>query len=199
MNVFYISYIYKPATSSHTKPGLFETTSLTWLLTDSWISPFRKSSCAATSELDPQQIPEFRRLPILWFCRFMTSGLHKFATSEPRRFEIPDLRKFVTSELRRFEIPDLRKFATSELQNSRSSQVRDSWKLISRISYNSTFRGWQVFLNSPTLAPWGSGLTPTIRFHKNLRISVKKCHPRNVEVDTRPPEISQRSNRELPL
>jgi hypothetical protein len=34
MNVFYISYIYKPATSSHTKPGLFETTSLTLLLTD---------------------------------------------------------------------------------------------------------------------------------------------------------------------
>jgi hypothetical protein len=35
MNVFYISYIYKPATSSHTKPGLFETTSLTWPLIDS--------------------------------------------------------------------------------------------------------------------------------------------------------------------
>jgi hypothetical protein len=35
MNVFYISYIYMPATSSHTKPDLFETTSLTWLLTDS--------------------------------------------------------------------------------------------------------------------------------------------------------------------
>jgi hypothetical protein len=35
MNVFYISYIYKPVTSSHTKPGLFETTSLTWLPTDS--------------------------------------------------------------------------------------------------------------------------------------------------------------------
>jgi hypothetical protein len=35
MNVFYISYIYKPATSSHTKPGLFETTSLTLLFTDS--------------------------------------------------------------------------------------------------------------------------------------------------------------------
>jgi hypothetical protein len=28
------------------------------------------------------------------------------------------------------------------------------------------FRGWRVFLNSPTLAPRGSGLTPTIRFHK---------------------------------
>jgi hypothetical protein len=35
MNVFYISYIYKPATSSHTKPGLFEMMSLTWLLIDS--------------------------------------------------------------------------------------------------------------------------------------------------------------------
>jgi hypothetical protein len=33
MNVFFISYIYKPATSSHAKPGLFETTSLTLLLT----------------------------------------------------------------------------------------------------------------------------------------------------------------------
>jgi hypothetical protein len=35
MNVFYIPYIYMPTTSSHAKPGLFETTSLTLLLTDS--------------------------------------------------------------------------------------------------------------------------------------------------------------------
>jgi hypothetical protein len=34
MNVFYTSCIYKPATSSHTKPGIFETTSSTWLPTD---------------------------------------------------------------------------------------------------------------------------------------------------------------------
>jgi hypothetical protein len=108
MNVFYISYIYKPVTSSHTKPVLFETTSLTLLLTDSWIPPFRKSSCAVTSELDLRQIPEFRRLPISWFCRFMTSGLREFATSKLRRFKIPDIRMFATSELRRFKIPDLR-------------------------------------------------------------------------------------------
>jgi hypothetical protein len=113
-NVFYISYIYKPATSSHTKSELFETASLTWLLTDSRISPFRKSSCAATSELDLQQILKFRRLPISWFCRFMTSSLHKFATLELRRFKIPDLRKFTTSELRRFKIPDLRRFKILE-------------------------------------------------------------------------------------
>jgi hypothetical protein len=124
MNVFYISYIYKPATSSHTKSGLFEMTSLTWLLADSRISSFRKSSCAATFELDLQQIPEFRRLPISWFCRFMTSGLHKFATSELRRFEIPYLRKFATSDLHRFEIPDLRRFATSGLRRFKIPDLR---------------------------------------------------------------------------
>jgi hypothetical protein len=116
INVFYISYIYKPATSSHTKPELFETTSLTLLLTDSWIFPFRKSSCAVTSELNLEQIPEFRRPPISQFCRFMTSGLHEFATSKLHRFKIPDLRTFATSELRRFKIPDLRTFVTSELR-----------------------------------------------------------------------------------
>jgi hypothetical protein len=35
MTVFYIPYIYKPATSSHIKPRLFDVTSLTWLLTNS--------------------------------------------------------------------------------------------------------------------------------------------------------------------
>jgi hypothetical protein len=35
INVFYISYIHKSATSSHAKPGLFETTSLTLLLAGS--------------------------------------------------------------------------------------------------------------------------------------------------------------------
>jgi hypothetical protein len=126
MNVFYISYIYKPATSSHTKPGLFEMSSLTLLLTDSWISPFRKSSCAVTSELDLQQIPEFRRLPISWFCRFLTSGLHEFVTLKLRRFEIPDLREFATSKLRKFEIPNLRTFATSELRRFKILDLRES-------------------------------------------------------------------------
>jgi hypothetical protein len=68
------------------------------------------------------------QLPISWFCRFMTSGLRKFATSELRRFEIPDLRKFATSGLRRFKILDLHKFGTSGLRrfkDSRSSQVHD--------------------------------------------------------------------------
>jgi hypothetical protein len=124
MNVFYISYIYKPATSSHTKPGLFETMSLTLLLTDSWIFPFRKSSCAVTSELNLQHIPEFHRPPISWFCRFLTSGLHEFSTSKLRRFGIPDLRTFATSELCKFKIPDLRTFATSELRRFKIPDLR---------------------------------------------------------------------------
>jgi hypothetical protein len=57
------------------------------------------------------------------------------------------------------------------------------------------FEGVRFFPNSPTLAPWGSGLTSTIRFHKNFWILVKKHHPRNVRVDTRPPDFSQRSYR----
>jgi hypothetical protein len=122
MNVFYISHIYKPATSSHIKPGLFETATLTWPPTDSWISPFRKSPYAVTSELELQQIPELRRFPISWFRRLMTSGLHRFTTSgasqvqdsrssqvrdfELRRSRASDLHKFATSELHRFKIPE---------------------------------------------------------------------------------------------
>jgi hypothetical protein len=81
MNVFYISYIYKLATSSHAKPGLFETTSLTWLLAGSRVSLFRKSPYAVTSELGLQRIPEFLRLPISWSSRFMIPGLHRIAAS----------------------------------------------------------------------------------------------------------------------
>jgi hypothetical protein len=110
MNVFYISYIYKPATSSHTKPGHFEMTYLTWLLTDSWISPLRKSSYAATSELELQQTPEFRRLLISWFCRFMTPGLHKFAT-------------LGASQVQDFRSSKVRNFGASHVRDSGSSQV----------------------------------------------------------------------------
>jgi hypothetical protein len=46
-------------------------------------------------------------------------------------------------------------------------------KHISRTSSDLTFRGWRVFLNSPTLAPRGSGLTPTIRFHEYFGNLVK--------------------------
>jgi ferredoxin-fold anticodon binding domain-containing protein len=91
-------------------------------------------------QTQPQQIPEFRRPLISRCCRFMSSGLQKFATSKFHRFEIPDLRTFATSELRRFmtsglhkfatlklrkfEIPDLRTFVTSKLRRFKIPDFR---------------------------------------------------------------------------
>jgi hypothetical protein len=80
-NVFYISYIYKPATSSHVKPGLFETTPLTLLLASSWISLFRKSSRTVTPEFVFHHIPEFYRFP-----KFVALQVHGFESSRTRNF-----------------------------------------------------------------------------------------------------------------
>jgi hypothetical protein len=169
-NVFSISHIYTPTTSSHSKPGLFGTTTLTLLLAGSWISPF------ATSELDFRQIPELAILWNSWLRRFDTPGFRMFTTPRLHRFEIPDDRMFATLRLRRFEIIENRMFATLRL---RRFEIPENCKClipekhISRTSLNSTFRGWRVFLNSPTLAPRGSGLTPTIRFHEHFGNLVK--------------------------
>jgi hypothetical protein len=105
-NVFFTSYIYKPATSSHSKPGLFGTTTLTLLLTGSRISPFE------TSELDFRQIPELAILPNLWLRRFEIPGSRMFTTPRLRRFKIPEDHMFATLRLRRFKIPENRMFAT---------------------------------------------------------------------------------------
>jgi hypothetical protein len=125
MHVFYISHIYKSATSSHTKPGLFETTSLTLLLTSSWIFSFWKPSRTVTLELVLQQTPEFHRLPISWFRRFVASGLHEFATLRLRRFMALGLHEFTTSRLRLFEIPDLRTFVTLRLRKFKILDLRE--------------------------------------------------------------------------
>jgi hypothetical protein len=55
----------------------------------------------------------------------MASGLREFATSELRRFEIPDLRTFVTLRLRRFKIPDLHEFVTLRLRRFKIPDLRE--------------------------------------------------------------------------
>jgi hypothetical protein len=85
-----ISYIYKPATSSHVKPGLFEVASLTWLLSyfqtsPPWFPNFGDSH------------PQFRRSEI----------------PDLRRFRIPDLHRLMIPGLRRFVIPEFRRFQSS--------------------------------------------------------------------------------------
>jgi hypothetical protein len=108
-NVFFASYIYKPATSSHSKPGLSGTTTLTLLLTGSRISPFE------TSELEFQQIPELAILRNSWLRRFEIPRFHMFTTLRLRRFKIPEYHMFAILKLRRLKIPEDRLFATQRL------------------------------------------------------------------------------------
>jgi hypothetical protein len=129
--------------------------------------------------------------------RFMTSDIHRFATSRLRRFMILDFHRFATSRLRRFMIPDLHRFMISRLRGfmsldlhrfnhpktdnifTRRSLIRMSfsnitWKLISWISANPTFRGWQVL--TPKIGS-GKGLTcgPSFvtKYHSAGKISSK--------------------------
>jgi hypothetical protein len=152
-NVFYISYIYKPATSSHAKPGLFETITLTLLLASSWISLFRKSSRAVTPELVLHHTPEFHRFP-----KSAALQVHGFESLRIRDFEASQVQDSEPSRVRDSEAsrvwdsrpPRIRDSETSWVPDSISSRFLCPWKYISRISWTSTFRGWQVFLNSPT-------------------------------------------------
>jgi hypothetical protein len=151
-------------------------TSLTLLLASSWISPLEKFSRTVTPELVLRHTPEFHRFP-----KFVVPQVRGFKSSRIRDFEASQIQDFKPSCVRDSEaswVSDsrssrVRDSETSWVSDSRSSRVLCSWKLTSQISLTSTFRGWHVFLNSPTLAPWGSRLTPTIRFHEHFRISVK--------------------------
>jgi hypothetical protein len=137
-------------------------------------------------------IPEFRRFMTSELCRFMTPCLYRFATSGLRKFMIPDLHRFATSGLRRFKIPDLHGFATSGLRKFKIPdfhgfatsglrrfkipdlrRINHPENLFHEFRQTRRFEGGRFFLNSPTLAPRRSGLTPTIRFHGNFWISVK--------------------------
>jgi hypothetical protein len=109
-NVFFVRHIYKSATSSHSKPGLFGTTTLTLLLrrfanvitrdsrtgssTDSRIGlRFFIGSCMSsrvTPDLGPRRIPESAVL----------------RSSRHRQLEVPGFRMFVTPFLHRSRFPN---------------------------------------------------------------------------------------------
>jgi hypothetical protein len=146
-------------------------------------------------------IPDLHRLTTSRLRRFMIPDLHGLTTSRLRRFEIPNLHRLATSSLRRFVIPYLRRFNHSETDSifTRRSLIQMSfsditWKLISWTSANPTFWGWKVFPEFPNTSPSGKRVDPDDLFPRKLLNSGKKCHPRNVDVDTHPPENSQRSN-----
>jgi hypothetical protein len=111
-----------------------------------------------------------------WLCRFEILDFRMFMIPMIHRFKIPENRMFVTPRLRGPKIPENRLFVTLRLRRPKIPENRMSLapeKHISRTFLNSTFWAWQVFLNSPTIAPQGSGLTPTIRFHEHFGNLVK--------------------------
>jgi hypothetical protein len=177
MNIFYISYIYKPATSSHVEPGLLRKRLwLSFLLirkplihrnphapkppniifsrfpnfTDSWFKIFIDS----WFQIFSGYIPNLLRFVTSGLHRFKIPDLHKFVTSGLHRFKIPDLHKFVTWRLHRFKIPDLHKFVTSRLRRFKIPDLhRINYLESSFHEFHQTrrFEGDWFFLNSPTI------------------------------------------------
>jgi hypothetical protein len=60
---------------------------------------------------------------------------------------------------------------------------------------NPTFRGWHGFTKFPNTSPSRKRVDSDDPYPWKPLNFGKKRHPRNVGVDMRPPEISQRSNR----
>jgi hypothetical protein len=90
-----------------------------------------------------------------WLRWFEIPAFRKFMTPRLRRFVIPESRMFATPKFRRPKIPENRMFATPRLHRSKIPENRMCLapeKHISRTSLNWMFRGWRVFLNSPTLS-----------------------------------------------
>jgi hypothetical protein len=152
--------------------NVFTRDSQTRSSTDSRISLcFFVGSCMSsrvTPELGLRQIPEsaalrsscHRQLEVPGFCMFATPRLHRITIPELRTFANPRLRRFQASENREFPVPE--KHVSRTLSNLNVSRVT-------------------VFLNSPTLDPRGSGLTPTIRFHEYFGNLVKNVTLRTSE------------------
>jgi hypothetical protein len=140
-NVFFVQHIYKSATSSHSKPGLFGTITLTLLLRQ-FVNVITRDSRTGSSTdsriglrffigscMSLRVIPERpRRIPESIVLR----------SSRHRQLEVPGFRMFVTPFLHRIKIPELRTFANLRLQ---SCEFPAPEKHVSRTLSNLTFRG----------------------------------------------------------
>jgi hypothetical protein len=196
-NVFYISYIYQPATSSHAKPRLFETTTLTLLLASSQIPPFRKSSCVVTPEFVFHHIPEFHRFP-----KFVALQVHGFESLRIRDFGAlagSRFRAITRSRLRGFEGSGLQITAHSRLQNFVSSSLQIFASSLPLKSCITNFINLDVsrvtgFYEFPNTSPSGKRVDSDDPIPQTFQNFSKKRHPRNVGGDTRHPETLQQSN-----
>jgi hypothetical protein len=98
------------------------------------------------------QIPEVRDSAgsWLWVFGFESLWIRDFEASQVQGSKPSRFRDSEASRVRDSKPPSIRDSETSWVPDSRSSWFLCPWKHISRISWTSTFRGWQVFLNSPT-------------------------------------------------
>jgi hypothetical protein len=133
----------------------------TWPPTDfriSWFCRFMALDLHkfATSELHLFEIPYRCTLATLEASQVQDSRcshIRDFGASQVQDSRFSRILDFDASQVQDSRSSHIRDFRASQVQDSRSSWVLYSWKLITRISYISTFWGWHVFLNSPTLAP----------------------------------------------
>jgi hypothetical protein len=151
----------------------------------------------------------------------MTPGLHRFTTSGDsqvqdsrslqvrdsglRRSKALDLRKFTILELHKFKIPDLHKFASPSFAGPGLRIFASSrfWSFTGSRFLKTHFTNFVKldvsrvtgFPEFPNTSPLGKRVDSDVPIPRKSQNFSKKRHPRNVGVDTRPPEISQRSNR----
>jgi hypothetical protein len=144
-------------------------TSLTWLLPDPWISYSWKSPLIVAPESRLHQISELRRFQNFadsWFQNFTNLNHPEIDSRFAHRCQIRLLFSHITwrpkKHLRLIRISSwMFPFHETELFTPKEiHEFRQIWH----------FEGVRVLPNSPTLAPRGSELTPTIRFHENSRI-----------------------------
>jgi hypothetical protein len=148
MIVFSTKHIYKSATSSHSKPELFGTTTLTLLLP-------RVRGCLR-KKLTNQVFNRFPNWPLLlsWFAHAHVPDSRTGSSTDsrisrspkfgPSTVEIPGFRVFVTPPPRRIKIPELYTFANSRLHRFQASENREfpaPEKHALRTLLSPTFRG----------------------------------------------------------
>jgi hypothetical protein len=114
-----------------------------------------------------------------------------------RMFKIPDLHKFATP---RFASPELRIFAGLGFRSFTGTrfQIFTSSRFLK--THFTNFVRLDVsrvigFLEFPNTSPLGKRVNSDDPIPRKSQNFSKKRHPQNVRVVTRPPEISQRSNR----
>jgi hypothetical protein len=141
-------------------------TSLTWLLLEPRSPHSRKPALSMIPELRLRQTPELRRFLIL-----RTSLVPTYPKTNSKSTNRSLIRLSFSRIIRR----SARCMWFIRI-SSRMHSEGDS-RIYLRIRQIRRFEGIRFLPNSPTLAPRGSGLTPTIRFHENSWILVKKTSP----------------------